>query len=210
MTTVGRWSPNKVRERVLNGTWVSAEELGGMVLVTPSSVTVTGGGSQSATILANGSVEFSSCASILLNGVFNSLYNNYMISMRVSEASNADATIAFLLSANGTPNETANSYVCQRITASSTTVSAQRDTIPYGWAFGVSSAQRSGATGYIYGPYLTQPTALRFVDVSGQSDATIVEYASTHNQSTAYDGIMFSRTSFSYTGLVSVYGLVGA
>lgn len=50
----------------------------GLILLKPTTVDKTGG-SSTATISANGSVEFSACLSLRLNGVFSADYDNYMI-----------------------------------------------------------------------------------------------------------------------------------
>ena len=210
MTTVGRWSPNKVRERVLNGTWVSAEELGGMVLLTPTSIAYTG---TSASIGTNGSVEFTAVSSLSLNGVFDATYDNYMIVLKSLYSTTGGDFIDFRLRASGTDNTTASSYVTQYLDANSTTVSGARVTSNlgyFGYARGTAGGLIGGETGYVYGPYLAQPTAWRVVDTSPLSDAFIRDTAGTHNQSASYDGATFSVASNSISGSLSVYGLVGA
>jgi len=205
MTTVGRWNPNKVRERVLNGTWVSAEELGGMVLLTPTSIAYTG---TSATVGTNGSVEFSAVTSLSLNGVFSADYDNYMIVAWHTLASGGN-TFFMRLRAT-TDNSTTNSYVSQSLDAYSTTVGGSRYTADQGVCSTANDSQRHGMELKVYGPYIAQPTAWRSVTVSGSSGAQINDRAGTHNQSVSYDGITFYPGSSSLTGLVSVYGLVGA
>ena len=207
MTTVGRWSPNKVRARVLDGTWVSpAEELGGMVLLTPSSIAYSG---TSATIGANGSVEFSACSSLSLNGVFSADYDNYMVAMWHSLAVGGDA-LFLRMRLSGTDNSTASSYVYQKLEAYSTTVAGSRTTSNQAVCSTSNDSQRHGLSLSMFGPYLAQPTAWRSVTVSGSAGAQINDYAGTHNQSTSYDGVTLYPGSINISGLVSVYGLVGA
>ena len=204
MTTVGRWNPNKVRERVLNGTWVSAEELGGMVLLTPTSIAYTG---TSASIGANGSVEFSAITALTLNGVFTADYDNYMIAWRGDNSVSAGWRAQFTLAA--TPSTTG--YTRQYISANGTSVTAARATSTSMESIVASAAtQRAGFTVYLFGPSLAQPTAVRSVSVRDDSSARIFDSAFTHSVSTAYDGIYFFPSSGDSTGLVSVYGLVGA
>jgi len=214
MTTVGRWSPNKVRARVLDGTWVSTEELGGMVLLTPTSVDITGSGSETATTTANGSVEFAACTSISLNGVFSADYDNYMIDIKTLFSVSGGSFLNIRLRASETDDTISNSYVTQYLDANGTSVSGARVTSNigyFGYIRGTAGGLIGGDTGYIYGPYLSQPTAWRAVDTSPLTDAFIRDCAGTHNQPTAYDGFTFSVTSpYAITGLVSVYGLVGA
>jgi hypothetical protein len=181
------------------------EELGGMVLLTPTSIAHSG---TSASIGANGSVEFTACSSLSLNGVFSADYDNYMVAIRCVATSSFEG-LNYRLRVSGADNSTASSYVSQRITASSTTISGGRSTNNYGVVIQVDDEQRSGGQWNIYGPYLAQPTAARGVNVNGQTGAAMVDWASTHNQSTSYDGFTFYPASGNFTGLVSVYGLVG-
>jgi len=210
MTTVGRWSPNKVRARVLDGTWVSTEELGGMVLLTPTSIAYTGGGSETATIGANGSVEFTSCTSLSLNGVFSADYDNYMISCRLGSTATSSDGVFAKLRASGVDAST--NYVRQYIVASSTTVAANRLSAQTSTVFSdTRNTLKEGFTVYMYGPFLTQPTAGRSNTVVSDGNARFTDYAWTHSTSASYDGFSAFLSSGNYmSGLVSVYGLVGA
>jgi hypothetical protein len=182
------------------------EVLGGMVLITPTSVDKTGTGS-SATIGTNGSVEFSSCATLSLNGVFNTDYDNYMISIRHVLSTSAVA-LEVRLRASGT-NAAGSNYTQQYVAADGTSVTGVRYTSVTEGRLGNASSGYSGDIMYLYGPFLTQPTACRNTSATGQFSGMIVDYAWTHSLSTSYDGISFIPTSNTLSGLVSVYGLVG-
>lgn len=185
-----------------------SEELGGMVLITPTSIASTGTGNSSS-IGANGSVTFDTCATLSLNGVFSATYDNYMIVMRNS-ANQAD-NIYFRLRSGGTDNSTASSYVYQQLDASSTTVDGSRTTSNQALVHLGGNVQRAGVEINLYGPYLAQPTAGRAVNVWDSSSARLTDHAFTHNQSTAYDGFsLIPGATTTITGLVSVYGLKGA
>lgn len=191
----------------------SGESLGAMALVKPTSIVSTGTGS-SAIINPNGSVTFNSCATISLNGVFTSTYDNYIISGRTSSSGGAGSPDIFMrLRVSGTDNSTASSYVYQELNAGSTSITAARVTSDIG-RFGAnynSDAQRNGFILYVYGPALAQPTAARSNTVSSTSGAYLSDIAVTHNQSTSYDGMTISlQSGFTMSGLISVYGLVGA
>ena len=207
MTTVGRWSPNKVRARVLDGTWVSPpEELGGMVLLTPTSIAYAG---TSASIGANGSVGFTAITNLELRGVFSADYDNYQI-VFWWQATGGITTIRNRFMSGTTPESGAN-YTLQQLYADSTTVSGARYSGQTAGVMGVGdAAQRNGYVVSIYGPYLTQPTAQRNVGIYSLNNATIYDDADTHSLSTSYDGINIFPYTNSITGLVSVYGLVGA
>lgn len=179
----------------------------GLVLIKPTSTAVTGG-SASATINAGGSVTFTTCETLSLNGVFSSTYDNYIIDIRHTESTTMP--IYYRMRLSGTDNTTANAYVTQYLQADGTTVNGARITDSFGWIMYGGSTQREGHQVFVYGPNLAQPTALRSVSALGLSSARILDNASTHNQSTAYDGITIypQPTVGTFTGLIKVYGLV--
>lgn len=184
------------------------EELGGMVLLTPTSVDITGGGSETATIGANGSVEFSACATLSLNGVFSADYDNYMVGIRSSSSTTATY---FRLRSSGTDESSAsNYYTSQYLIVSSTSVLGGRSSQNYARIGANGGTLKSGDNVNIYGPYLAQPTAWRNTNVSASSGGYIEDWANTHSQSLSYDGFTFYPSSGTFDGLVSVYGLVGA
>lgn len=174
----------------------------------PTTVVVAGAGS-SASIRADGGVDFATATSLSLNGVFTAEYDNYMIVMgNLSQSTAAGQGFTTRLRASGSDNSTASSYVHQRLFADSTSVTAARTTDTFWFLAGVgpTGTPKSGNTIYLYGPYLAQPTAVRGVAVASISSAFVADTAATHNQSTAYDGITFSLASGNFTGMVTVYG----
>jgi len=187
----------------------AGEELGGMVLITPTSIASTGTGNSSS-IGANGSVEFSSCATLSLNGVFSATYDNYMISMRSSRSANSEAVYLRMRVGGVDESSASNYYTHQRLLATSTTVAGARTTTNLARIGDNSSTARNGHSLNLYGPYLAQPTAGRSVVVSGESSGVLDNYAFTHSLSTSYDGFTVYVTTDTFSGLISVYGLVGA
>ena len=180
----------------------------GFELVKPSSVVVTGGGSESATVSALGSVAFSAAATLSLNGVFSSGYDNYMVVCRVkSTTANSPGFRARLRSASTDASGT--DYTVQYVYASSTSVSGLRSTSQTSAEVGGVGSGESGNTIYIYGPNLSQPTAFRSVTIYTPANPTIYDEASTHSLSTAYDGITLFVGSDAMTGRVAVYGMRG-
>lgn len=177
----------------------------GMILITPSSVVKTGA-SSTATINASGSVTFSACNTLSLNGVFSSEFDNYMIDMRHSNTVDG-VDVLVRLRAFGA-DSTGSNYTYQQLNGNGSTVSGSRTTTTNG-AFGLDSTNRSGFTAYVYGPNLAQPTASRSVGASGSSNAYIRDYAWTHSLSTGYDGftLLYATTDRFTTGLIKVYGL---
>jgi hypothetical protein len=177
----------------------------GFELVKPSSVVVTGG-SASATVSALGSVEFTSCETLSLNGVFQSGYDNYMVVGRLSPASSVFITMR--LRAGGADNSTGSSYVRQLLEANSTVVTAGRTTSNLSDFVWSRNTQRTGFAAYFYGPNLAQPTAFRVVSADDVSSASITDVAGTHNQSVSYDGFTLI-SSGAVSGRVAVYGMRG-
>lgn len=187
----------------------------GLVLITPTSTTVDGTGA-SATIGARGSVTFTSCTSLSLNGVFSSTYDNYIINLRYNSTKTSKAAITFRLRLTGIDNQTASAYVSQLLRADSTTVSGSRTTAAWGIVGAYETDQvdgvsvREGLDLFVYGPNLAQATAWRSVTVNGDTGAGIDDYAGTHNQATGYDGftILGNEGGDPLTGFIKVYGLV--
>lgn len=181
----------------------------GIVLLTPSSVDVTGSGSETATINTGGSVTFSACASLSLNGVFSSTYDNYVIDIQSNRTSALNINFELRLRVSGSDASGAN-YTHQVILANGTTVGAGRGTSQTAGRFGdlTSSTLFHGHQIFFYGPALAQPTAFRGVSVGTNGSASIYEGAVTHSLSTAYDGFTLLPGSGEITGLVKVYGLV--
>jgi hypothetical protein len=175
----------------------------GMVLMKPTSIAYSG---TSATLGANGQVTFSAVTSLSLNGCFTADFDNYVISFRSLTAS-SNITIVTRLRASGSDNSTSN-YADQYLVAGGTTVSAARTTgATYAGIVESSATQRSGATIYMYGPALAQPTAYRSINISGASSAYLAEFAGTHNVSSSFDGITFQSGAIGVTGALQVYGV---
>jgi hypothetical protein len=179
----------------------------GITLITPTSVAVTGAGS-SATINAGGSVTFATAETLSLNGVFSSLYDNYIIDVR--QLGTFDTGGAMRLRASGTDEASAsNYYTTQYIVASATTIAAARTTSNARFLMSVmTNGGYGGSQVFIYGPNLAQPTAMRDVGSGAISSAYLQDHAGTHSLSTAYDGFTYIAPSGSVSGLIKVYGLV--
>lgn len=177
--------------------------INGLVTMTPTSTAKTGTGS-SATINTNGSVTFSSCETLSLNGVFTSSYDNYMIVSR--HVGSGGAFIYMRLRASGTDNSTASSYVTQQLQPSGAGLNPSRTTLTAGFIGWTGNNQRQGFTAYLFGPQLAQATAWRSVGVDDISNADLVDEAGTHNQATSYDGITIYPSGGSFSGLITVYG----
>jgi hypothetical protein len=175
----------------------------GLVTMTPSSIASTGTGNSSS-INTNGSVTFSSCATLSLNGVFTSSYDNYMIVGRLLGTISTGARMTCRLTIAGTP-QTAGTYTSQYFDADSTTISASRATA-IGRFFNQIQTYWSGASVYMFGPYLAQQTVWRTVDSYGRDGGRIIDSGVTYSDSAQCDGISLSTSSGEVSGLITVYG----
>jgi len=176
-----------------------------MMLIKPSSVAKTGA-SSTATINTAGSVDFTLCATLSLNNVFSSEYDNYMVFVRhvLNTATGVDMYLRFRSSGL---DATGSNYVDQYLLAASTSVSGARTTssvFVWGQSWGT---QRDGSSIYLYGPALAQPTAMRSCAVIGESSARLRDDAGTHSLSAPYDGITLYPSSSTFSGRVAVYGM---
>ena len=90
--TYGRWSPNEVANRVLDGVWPTVETVGALQTISPSSLTYSG---TTASISGSGTVDFTSCSSLTLNGVFSSTYRHYLIYLTATADAANSVRISF-------------------------------------------------------------------------------------------------------------------
>lgn len=174
----------------------------GMVLLTPTSIAHSG---TSASIGANGQVTFTTVTALSLNGVFTADFDNYMVSLRCSVASNTNDVIR--LRASGT-NATGSNYTFQYLYADSTSVVGGRSSSTSYWYGGnpASAIAQNGRMINFYGPYLAQPTAMRTVEVNAFGSAMLYDVAGTHSLSSSYDGFTLDW-GVNTTGTLQVYGI---
>lgn len=178
----------------------------GLVVMTPtgSPPIIASGTGSSASVGANGKVTFSLCTSLSLNGVFTSSYDNYVISIR--HTGSTSAGIRGRYRASGVDASGTN-YTSQYIFADGTSVSALRTTGETSARMGaIDTAQRGGESLFIFGPYLSQPTAARCSSAYAYLNGSGLDDATTHSLSTSYDGLTLFPTSGTFTGAITVYG----
>jgi hypothetical protein len=176
----------------------------GLISMTPSSITHSG---TSASINADGGVDFTAVSSLSLNGVFTGDYDNYLIV--ISGTGSEALGVLFRLRASGS-DATGSNYVSQELVGSGSSVSGARQTSQSSAAvtnFRNFSSIKTGANLYLYGTALAQPTAYRSVSVEPESSgAMILDNAGTHSLSTAYDGVTFVTNTGTVTGNLHVFG----
>lgn len=173
----------------------------GLISMKPTSIAHTG---TSATINADGGVDFTDVTVLSLNGVFTSTYDNYLIIISDDNVSNTASVIFGRLRVAGSDASGSN-YAYQLLDFDPTSETGSRSTSQSSGYFGTSSSNNSGNTIYIYGPALAQPTISRCVNAHGYLGARTQDGVTTHSLSTAYDGITLLPQQ-GITGNVHVFG----
>ena len=189
-------SPNLVL--AADGSVSGGAGLGGLVLVSPTSI-ANSGGTATAT---GGEVSFSGVTSVSLNGVFSSTYENYVIVLRA--LGSVEYTGRVRLRAAGTDNTTANGYIVQAVRGISTAATAFNNTNNLWDNIFYGDATAAVAEYAFYRPNVAATTFFTG-NFFGRTDyvATVGGY---HTQATAYDGITFIASTGNITGTVRVYG----
>jgi hypothetical protein len=172
----------------------------GLVSMKPTSIAHSG---TSASINADGGVDFTAVTSLSLNGVFTSEMDNYLVVWNGS----MNVAIITLLKLRAAGTDTTANYNYQQLLVDGTTRSGSRATgDPYALVAD-SGTTTSGETMHFYGPYLAQPTAIRTVSASSRNTARIVDHAITQSDSTQFDGFtLVPNSSREMTGTVHVFG----
>jgi hypothetical protein len=180
----------------------------GIYLCKPTSIVSTGAGNSSS-ISANGSVTFTTCATISLNGVFSSDYDNYQVIMRHTGSTSVTFRLRFRVS--GSDDSTTN-YFAQILESYSTTTSTVRNSSVSEISLGSTAAIQSGGhTFWVYGPFLRQQTALFSISGAPWSASFpnyLIDNAALHAVSNSYDGFSLYPGSGTISGSLAVYGLV--
>jgi hypothetical protein len=173
----------------------------GLILLTPTSIAYTG---TSATISANGSVSFSACSSLSLNGVFSADYDNYTVVIRHQGTTSNAYYARWRVSGS---DSSGNDYTYQYLFASASTIGGARSTSQTSGRLSSHYPAPAGLVLYVYGPYLAQPTAHRTVTMESDSTVRILDYAGTHSLSNSYDGLTLFPDAGLTSGRVAVYGM---
>ena len=175
----------------------------GLSLITPTSITATGG---TGSIGATGAVTFSGCTAISLNGIFNSTYDNYKIIYQ-GTSSSAGAEVFIRFRASGTDNSS-NLYYSNRqgsfaYNTGHFSSSTNPGTQSIGIVAGDFTTRGSLAVLEISSPFLTKGTFLKFISNWGYFNA---HGSVMHDSTTQFDGISFYPNSGNETGIIRVYG----
>lgn len=175
--------------------------MSGLVLITPSSVVVSGTGSESATINDNGSVTIAYATGLELRGIFSSSYVNYHVSF------NGDSFgVPRFQMMSGASKATGSNYVRQNLGANGSTIGLSRATNTEG-SLAVTHTEPGGFEANIFAPYLAQYTVTNGKSAFPFNDGYF-EYESTvHQLATSYDGLyLFPSGATQASGRICVFG----
>lgn len=174
----------------------------GPISMTPSSISFSG---TSATINAQGGVDFDAITSLSVNGVFTATYTNYIVTLNMKIASGTLGSEIQLRAAGS--NATGTDYVHQLFYAQNTTIAASRSTGQTKWLFAGASTDYGAEIVYIGGPALADKTTYRSTCLRSDGEASQIDFGGIHNLATAYDGFTLATGSSNYTGSLHVFGL---
>lgn len=177
----------------------------GLVLLTP---TDTDNASGTVSIGANGTVTFTTVPDLRVNGIFSSLYTNYM--MVVNCTTSASTQILGRI-ASGDTDSTASSYHYSAFAASATTLTITNTaTQSTSVLTDTASGDYTSFVLSIYGPYETAASnstaTWRTLAVRTTSGATQSDYSTFHNVATAYDSFNLYTGTGTMTGTLRIYG----
>jgi hypothetical protein len=159
-------------------------------------------GSDAALIHINTTTTGGNVASISIDNVFSSSYDNYLVEIYGTFVSADFANLR--LRVGGADNSTASSYLRQSLQGSSTSATASSESnTSFRVAFRGTTNAAMGRI-YIYRPFLTLPTLLN--NFAGSESNTTMQHGY-HNQSTSYDGFSIITNTNQFDATLITYGL---
>lgn len=188
-----------------NGTvWRNAAD--GLVPIQP--VTVSGTG---VSLGAGGQVVLTAMTSAQVNGIFSAEFDNYKIDVDIPTSS-ANITLNMMLSSGGT-NDTSANYDLQALTGQSGTATAGQVSAGSLWGIypGPSNGNRiMDVEIAMKRPFLAVPTigvstGIATLGTIGAATAYSGKMLM-HRASTSFDGLGFTSTTGSVTGVIHIYG----
>ena len=171
-----------------------------LVPVMPTSAT---GGS----IAADGTVTFSGAASVAIDGVFTSTYDNYLVMYDVTMGAAAQVQQRVSLRAAGVTNASAV-YDRGSIWNNSSTPTANMPMGTTYWSFGSADIYRGQMT--FSKPALAAATGVAHVGMEYSTTPSVNMLAMTaelyHRNTVAYDGLYWTPASGTISGSIKIYG----
>lgn len=181
---------------------LQARALSGLVPIVPTSVTVTGAGA-TATVNADGSVDYAGASSLQVNGIFSAAFRHYKMTLAGSSAD----YLSLQLSNGGTPVTLANYQWQSHL--------AQIGVVYSGSGFygqNVPLIRLGAGPGEheltIFSPFeSTVPTGLVGLTGWGATSPTVGALRGSYNGNTSFSGAKIAPMSGTMTGRVRFYGL---
>jgi hypothetical protein len=146
--------------------------------------------------------EFSAVSSVSIDDVFSADYENYLMLIKCTLS--AITGIAVRMRVSGSDNS-ASSYVRQRLLAYATGVSGSRDTDTSSVLSNAGTALNS-LRADIFNPFTSEVTGIVSAAKSSESTASMNHSVTTHNVASSFDGITVFPLSGTITGTIRVYG----
>jgi hypothetical protein len=158
-------------------------------------------GASSGLTLLN-TTTFSAVPSQSIDGVFNSTYDNYKISLDFTAS--ADADLTYRLRASGV--DTTTNYARQLLTGYGTTTQAAGD--GNNFIGGVGSGQGNSNEITLFNPNRARYTI--GLSVAGSDYGSFLTFSNTNaiqRSTTQFDGIKFGPSTGTFTGTITIYGM---
>jgi hypothetical protein len=184
-------------------TTLEARPLAGLVPVVPSSVVVASG---SASVNALGQVSFTGASTISLNGIFTSVYRNYLINIK-APVSSTGGNINYRFRAAGTDNSTSNYQFTGLYSGTINNGTANGTNQAFATLVSINSSWQNG-TGqlFIQAPQTTEVTTAHYAAGGQAGQIYSLSGTSFLNVNASFDGISFIMSSGTFTGNLQVFG----
>lgn len=179
----------------------------GLVPIIPTGITV---GSGTASVLADGTVTFTSCNYFDILNAFSTTYANYKIVIETITATVADSSINYVLVTSGGTANGAN-FSSQRLYAQNTSLGTTNGTGASAGTLGVITGLDCSMDMTIYRPFKTQYTIAQAETVYVRNEASVMKpfiekHYSALADTASYPTIRFYDPSASISGRLRIYG----
>lgn len=165
--------------------------INGLVRVKATSTANTGG---TATQTTNGEYVFTGVTSARLDGIFTSIYDDYLMVFEARANGASPSDVNFRFTTGGTDRSTASTYRLQQITASGSSLTNTSSSLDYGRAFTLPVTNYSGFNFYVYWPARVYRSGIRSVSALSDASGTVVDRMTYHMENLSSDGIRFYST----------------
>lgn len=190
-------------QQTWNGT---AWRYSGLVPIFPTTVSGTG-----VALGTGGQVVLTTVTAAQINGIFSAEFDNYRVDLDMPD-STAAITALMQLSVGGTADTAAN-YDTLALQAVGTTASGTQALAATSWGIiaGAAATNRTLDTSMEFKrPFLLKPTQVIAVGVANATSMTTASAVGTkllsHRAATSYDGLTFTFSAGTPTGVLHVYG----